>query len=248
MTSKTGIVKSASLDFHHFRSKSKLFNEIKVILTDCLRTLHLPNPEYRIRALSTLHQLICRLSKDSTSLSKITFEATQLDEKLLLFENICNLLEANPPSLDFSPEIESFWILQTEKCLLIIQGVACFCPETTEYFLNIPNFKIIINLMTCNHSEIVKNTLETIQCILGTSPEHLRTFEQTGGVYDISNLAKRKDFSLEVRIKCVEFLWFYLLPEFDSTQTTLSISHEGNPIRIKSIQEKQKNCCGVTRE
>lgn len=95
MLSKPGIVKSASLDFHQFQSRSKLFNELKAILNESLcmvfpqldlftnvAQLQFPEPDDRISALHQIHSLVCSLTRDNTNLSRSVFEATQLDEKL----------------------------------------------------------------------------------------------------------------------------------------------------------------------
>ncbi|KAJ9060310.1 hypothetical protein DSO57_1032208 [Entomophthora muscae] len=174
MLSKPGIVKSASLDFHQFKSRSKLFKELKTILNDCICMLQFPLPEHHIQALIQLHNLVCSLTKDNTTLSKSVFEATQLDEKLFIMETLCIFLKSHPPFHESSAEKKDLWARQTDLCLSIIQGVACFCPETTGYFLDVTHLKILIDLFSCKQPKVVLNALETIQIILGTSPEHLR--------------------------------------------------------------------------
>ncbi|KAG8890509.1 hypothetical protein FRB98_007856 [Tulasnella sp. 332] len=59
--------------------------------------------------------------------------------------------------------------------------------------------------------------LDTLLCILVDSPAALRVFEEASGVEAVVKTLKRVGIAREVRMKCLEFLYFYLLPEDGST-------------------------------
>ncbi|KAL1743118.1 cell division control protein 14, SIN component-domain-containing protein [Schizophyllum fasciatum] len=55
--------------------------------------------------------------------------------------------------------------------------------------------------------------LDTLLCILVDSPAALRMFEECSGVQSVVRILKRAGTPREVRMKCLEFLYFYLLDE-----------------------------------
>ncbi|KAI9298922.1 hypothetical protein K502DRAFT_322550 [Neoconidiobolus thromboides FSU 785] len=77
------------------------------------------------------------------------------------------------------------------------------------------------------------DALETTQCILAISPEHIRSFEEANGIQEILCLVKKKKSQTELRWKTLEFLFFYLLPEHDRSQKM-------DQSLIKSSEEKQE--------
>ncbi|KAJ7034153.1 cell division control protein 14, SIN component-domain-containing protein [Mycena alexandri] len=59
--------------------------------------------------------------------------------------------------------------------------------------------------------------LDTLLCILVDSSPALRVFEACHGVHAVVKILKRAGTPREVRMKCLEFLYFYLLDETSST-------------------------------
>ncbi|EMD40396.1 hypothetical protein CERSUDRAFT_91116 [Gelatoporia subvermispora B] len=55
--------------------------------------------------------------------------------------------------------------------------------------------------------------LDTLLCVLVDSSPALRVFEETKGVQTVVRILKRAGTPREVRMKCLEFLYFYLLDE-----------------------------------
>ncbi|KAH9833640.1 CDC14-domain-containing protein [Rhodofomes roseus] len=56
-------------------------------------------------------------------------------------------------------------------------------------------------------------TMDTVLCILVDSSQAIRVFEELGGLQVMVKLLKRTGSSREIRMKCMEFLYFYLLDE-----------------------------------
>ncbi|KAJ3998037.1 cell division control protein 14, SIN component-domain-containing protein [Lentinula boryana] len=72
-------------------------------------------------------------------------------------------------------------------------------------------------------SNLTSTILDTMLCILVDSTPALRAFEQCNGFQAIVKILKRAGSPREVRMKCLEFLYFYLLDETKpSTATTSS--------------------------
>ncbi|KAH9482295.1 hypothetical protein JR316_0004393 [Psilocybe cubensis] len=64
--------------------------------------------------------------------------------------------------------------------------------------------------------------LDTLLCILVDSSKALRAFEEANGVQSIVKILKRAGTPREVRMKCLEFLYFYLLDETPSLESLTS--------------------------
>lgn len=55
-------------------------------------------------------------------------------------------------------------------------------------------------------------------------PQNTRTFEAIDGLLVVTSLFKSRSTSREVKLKLVEFLYFYLMPETPSSKTAASAS------------------------
>ncbi|KAJ7668143.1 cell division control protein 14, SIN component-domain-containing protein [Mycena rosella] len=62
--------------------------------------------------------------------------------------------------------------------------------------------------------------LDTLLCILVDAPPALRVFEACHGVHAVVRILKRAGTPREVRMKCLEFLYFYLLDETATAAAT----------------------------
>ena len=56
-------------------------------------------------------------------------------------------------------------------------------------------------------------TLLTLVAALLSTPQNTRTFERLDGLLTVTSLFKSRGTSREVKMKVVEFLYFYLMPE-----------------------------------
>ncbi|KIJ69893.1 hypothetical protein HYDPIDRAFT_23052 [Hydnomerulius pinastri MD-312] len=64
--------------------------------------------------------------------------------------------------------------------------------------------------------------LDTLLCVLVDSSPALRAFEEANGVQAIVKILKRAGTPREVRMKCLEFLYFYLMDETGAHNTDVS--------------------------
>ncbi|KAG9054366.1 hypothetical protein FS842_005339 [Serendipita sp. 407] len=62
-------------------------------------------------------------------------------------------------------------------------------------------------------SSLASAVLDILPCILVDTPESIRHFEQASGLEIVVRTLKRASVPREIRMKCLEFLYFYLLPE-----------------------------------
>ena len=77
---------------------------------------------------------------------------------------------------------------------------------------------ILLDLLEpANCPAIQSATLLTLVTALLDNPANIRTFEDLDGLLTITSLFKLRSTSREVKLKLVEFLYFYLMPEGPST-------------------------------
>jgi hypothetical protein len=76
---------------------------------------------------------------------------------------------------------------------------------------------LLLDLMEpVNCPAIQSATLLTLVVALIDTPQNTRAFEALDGLLTVTSLFKSKSTSREVKLKLVEFLYFYLMPEVPS--------------------------------
>jgi hypothetical protein len=73
-----------------------------------------------------------------------------------------------------------------------------------------------------NCPAIQSATIIVLVCALIETPHNTRTFENLDGLLTITSLFKSRETSREVKLKLVEFLYFYLMPETPSIPSAIS--------------------------
>ena len=93
---------------------------------------------------------------------------------------------------------------------------------------------LLLDLLdAANPPAIQAQALLVLVTSLLATPESTRTFEQMDGLLTIASLFKSRTTSKEVKMKVVEFLYFYLMPESTSTS-----DNEVRPRSAKRANEK----------
>jgi hypothetical protein len=67
-----------------------------------------------------------------------------------------------------------------------------------------------------NCPAIQSSTIITLVCALIDTPQNTRPFEALDGLLTITSLFRSRETGREVKLKLVEFLYFYLMPETPS--------------------------------
>ncbi|KAI9634770.1 cell division control protein 14, SIN component-domain-containing protein [Dioszegia hungarica] len=129
------------------------------------------------------------------------------------------------------PELTSVFGLLQGLCLLSAScKAACAEAWTIEMLIDLLLLLRSIPVKDGNDPEsrpVVYFILELLFCILVDSPEYSRVFERLSGLEAVTRVLKGSSVSKEVRMKCIEFLYFYLLPEHQSrslSSSTRSVS------------------------
>ncbi|OXV08945.1 hypothetical protein Egran_03292 [Elaphomyces granulatus] len=96
----------------------------------------------------------------------------------------------------------------------LIQGVLLLHPPSRTLFAREIYMNLLLDLLDpINCPAIQSSTLLTLVTALIDNPTNTRTFEELDGLLTVTSLFKLRATSREVKLKLVEFLYFYLMPE-----------------------------------
>ncbi|PUU78451.1 ribosomal protein L3-domain-containing protein [Tuber borchii] len=128
----------------------------------------------------------------------------------------------------------------------LIQGMLLLHPQSRKLFAREIHMNVLLDLLDAESNDAVQcATLLTLVCGLLDNPTNTRTFESLDGLATVTSLFKRRDTPREVKLKILEFLYFYLMPEVASpsapTRTQGERSSSRKEARVeKTTEEKQK--------
>ncbi|KAK0108947.1 hypothetical protein ONS96_002784 [Cadophora gregata f. sp. sojae] len=115
-------------------------------------------------------------------------------------------------------------IIQT---LDLIQGTLLLHPPSRTLFSRELYMNHLLDLLEpINCPAIQSATVITLACALIETPQNARTFENLDGLLTITSIFKSRETGREVKLKLVEFLYFYLMPEtpsIPSANSTVSV-------------------------
>lgn len=96
----------------------------------------------------------------------------------------------------------------------LIQGTLLLHPPSRSLFAREIHMNLLLDLLDPTNCPAVQSaTLLTLVTALLDHPANTRTFEELDGLLTVTSLFKLRATSREVKLKLVEFLYFYLMPE-----------------------------------
>lgn len=105
--------------------------------------------------------------------------------------------------------------------LNLIHGVLLLHPPSRTIFSRENNMNLLLDLLDPGNCPAVQSaTLLALVSALLDQPANTRTFEEVDGLLTVTSLFKSRSTSREVKLKLVEFLYFYLMPETPTTTTS----------------------------
>lgn len=103
------------------------------------------------------------------------------------------------------------------SALDLIQGVLLLHPPSKSLFSRELYMNLLLDLLEPDFCPAIQSaTLLTLVVALIDTPQNTRTFENLDGLLTVTSLFKSRSTSREVKVKLVEFLYFYLMPETPS--------------------------------
>lgn len=80
----------------------------------------------------------------------------------------------------------------------------------------------LLDLLDASNPQAVQSqALLALVSALLSAPENTRTFERLDGLLTVSSLFKSRSTAKEVKMKVVEFFYFYLMPEAGTSKSDL---------------------------
>ncbi|KAF3086882.1 60S ribosomal protein L3 [Orbilia oligospora] len=105
------------------------------------------------------------------------------------------------------------------SCLQCLQGTLLLHPESRNLFAREAHMAIFVQLLTRRQPlDLRVLTIDTLVSALLECPANMRTFEALNGLQTISLLFRNRQTPERVRLRVIEFLYFYLLPEVEDSQ------------------------------
>ncbi|KAL1888691.1 hypothetical protein Sste5346_009397 [Sporothrix stenoceras] len=99
----------------------------------------------------------------------------------------------------------------------LTQGVLLLHPPSKVLFAREKYMNLLLDLLEpVNCPAIQSATLLTLVVALIDTPQNTRAFEALDGLLTVTSIFKSRSTSREVKLKLVEFLYFYLMPETPS--------------------------------
>ncbi|CAI4215202.1 unnamed protein product [Parascedosporium putredinis] len=131
-------------------------------------------------------------------------------------------LSADPAFREFFKLQEGFEWNVTMRLIstldrLMGRGNSASPPPSKALFSREQNMNLLLDLLEpINCPAIQSATLLVLVASLIDTPRNTRTFEALDGLLTITSLFKSRSTPREVKLKLVEFLYFYLMPEVPS--------------------------------
>ncbi|KAG8626268.1 hypothetical protein KVT40_005213 [Elsinoe batatas] len=133
------------------------------------------------------------------------------------------------------------------SALDLLQGVLLLHPPSRSLFRQEIHMNVVLDLLDAGNPPAVQSqALLVLVSALLANPDNTRTFESLDGLMTVASLFKSKITTKEVKLKAVEFFYFYLMPESapksskggKSAGSSLT-SSDGRVPKTKSTDEKQ---------
>jgi len=121
----------------------------------------------------------------------------------------------------------------------LLQGILLVHPPSRSLFAREIYMNLLLDLLDpSNCPAIQSSTLLTLVVALLDQPQNTRTFEVVDGLLTVTSLFKSRSTGRELKLKLVEFLYFYLMPETPSN-TIFSASAPATAVLQRSPSKKK---------
>lgn len=101
-----------------------------------------------------------------------------------------------------------------QSMLALLQGILLLHPPSRTVFQNDSHMNVLLDLLdVAIIPEIQSQALLVLVSALLATPTNTRTFEKQDGLLTVASLFKSRSTAKQVKMKAVEFFYFYLMPE-----------------------------------
>ena len=105
------------------------------------------------------------------------------------------------------------------SALELLQGMLLLHPPSRTLFSREIYLNILLDLLdSANPPALQSQALLVLMTVLLECPRNARTFEGMDGLLTVTSLLKSRGTAKDVRVRAMEFLSFYLMPEAADAQ------------------------------
>lgn len=103
----------------------------------------------------------------------------------------------------------------------------------------------LIKILSSKDPEVIIATINVLPAVMVREPANIRIFEECGGLAVIAKLLKDKESAKTVKLRILEFLFFYLIPE---TKHPDKRGRKTTDQKAKLLSQHLTNVNGLVRE
>ena len=124
------------------------------------------------------------------------------------------------------------------SALELLQGILLLHPPSRSLFHREIYMNMLLDLLdSSNPPKVQSQALLVLVTALLDCPRNTRTFEDIDGLLTVTSLFKSRSTSKEVKMRTLEFLYFYLMPE----ATVISVASAPNTAVLHRSPSKLDN-------
>jgi hypothetical protein len=117
----------------------------------------------------------------------------------------------------------------------LLQGVLILHPPSRSLFSREIYLNILLDLLdSANPPAVQSAALLVLMTAMLENPRNMRTFEHIEGLLTVTSLYRTRSTARDVRLRAMEFLYFYLMPEVGSQKASSAPSAGGLLLRSPS--------------
>ncbi|OQO09886.1 hypothetical protein B0A48_04240 [Cryoendolithus antarcticus] len=121
--------------------------------------------------------------------------------------------------LGFPPSSQNDLVILST--LDLIQGLLILHPPSRALFSREDYLNILLDLLdSANPPAVQSASLLVLMTAMLENPRNMRTFESIDGLLTVTSLYKTRSTSRDVRLRAMEFLYLYLMPEVGSQKAS----------------------------
>ncbi|KAI0472888.1 putative cell division control protein [Xylariaceae sp. FL0804] len=114
------------------------------------------------------------------------------------------------------------------SALDLTQGVMLLHPPSKALFSREMYMNLLLDLLEPDFCPAIQSaTLLTLVTALIDTPQNTRAFENLDGLLAVTSLFRSRGTSRDVKLRSIEFLYFYLMPETPSIPSVAAVGRNG---------------------
>lgn len=121
--------------------------------------------------------------------------------------------------------------------LMLLQGIVLIHPSSKRLFSKTVNMTVLLDMLESQYSALHVALCRTLVCCMIDEWRNVRVFEELEGLEAIAILFRDGNTSQEVKVKLLEFLYFYLIPE-TTTSNSVAGTHVKKDVKNEEIRDR----------